>query len=106
MHSVVDEAFAEPRVREIKYAVEIVVTLSYPRQIFGLEPFDVRQVAKAGEPERLQEFPRRDIGERRAGLRGADRAVDQAVALEAAMTSRLISRPASFEISPLVTGCR
>ena len=52
------------------------------QRAFGLKALEVRQVAQRGEAERLQEFLRGHIGERRAGLRGADGAVDQAVALE------------------------
>jgi hypothetical protein len=63
-------------------AVEVGILLPCLQQAFGLEPFEVRQVAQRGEPERLQEFPRGDIRKRRAGLRGADRAVDQPVAFE------------------------
>ena len=70
--------------RQPKRAIEIILPLPSLHQAFGLEPFEVGQVAQGGEAERLQEFPRRHIGERRAGLRRADRAVDQAMALEGA----------------------
>ena len=61
-------------------AVEVVLPLPAPQQAFGLEPFEVRQIAQGGEAERLEEFPRRHISKRRPRLRGADGAVDQAVA--------------------------
>ena len=95
-----------PLVRQAERAVEVVVSLPCLHQAFGLEPFEVGQVAQGGEAERLQEFPRRHIGERRAGLRGADRAVDQSVALEGGDDVAADLAPASFEISPRVTGCR
>ena len=62
-------------------AVEIILWHSL-QQASGLELFEVGQVSQRSEPERLQEFPRRHIGERRAGLRGADGAVDEPLALE------------------------
>ena len=65
-----------------KGAVEVVQPRPCVQQAFGLEPVEVRQIAQGGEAERLQECLRRHIGEGGAGLRGADRAVDQAVALE------------------------
>jgi hypothetical protein len=69
-------------IHDPKRAVEVVVPLPSPQQFFGLEPLEVRQVAESGKAERLQEFPRRHIGEERAGLRRADRAVDQALAFQ------------------------
>src|SRR5574337_736817 len=51
-------------------------------QPIGLKPLEVGQVAQGGESKNLQEFPRRDIGERRARLRRADGAVDQALAFQ------------------------
>ena len=68
--------------RQPERVVELILPLPCLHQAFGLEPLEVGQVAQRGEAERLQEFPRRHIGERRAGLRGADGAVDQAVAFE------------------------
>ena len=63
-------------------AVQFFVALPSLQQAFGLEPLEVGQVAQRAEAERLQKFPRRHIGEGGAGLRRADGAVDQAVALE------------------------
>ena len=65
-----------------KRIVEVGVPLPSLEQAFGFEPFDVGQVTQGRESERLQECPRRHIGEGRARLRGADRAVDQAAALK------------------------
>ena len=50
--------------------VEVGIPLPSLRWAFGLEPFEVRQVAQRGEAERLQEFPRRDISKRRARAEG------------------------------------
>ena len=86
--------------------VEVVVPLPAPKQASGLEPFEVGQIAQGGEAERLQEFPRGDIRERGAGLRGADRAVDQPMALEGGddVAADFASRePRNL---PRVTGCR
>jgi hypothetical protein len=58
--------------------VQIVLPRPSVQQSFGLEPFEVWQVAQGGETKDLQEFPRRHIGEGGAGLRRADGAVDQA----------------------------
>src|ERR1700733_12813465 len=69
-------------VSEAERAIEVLPLLSALQQAFGLEPLEVRQIAQRGQPESLQECPRRDIGERGAGLGGADRPVDQAAALE------------------------
>jgi hypothetical protein len=63
-------------------AVELGLTPIFLHQAVGLESLEVRQVAEGGEAKDLQESLRRDIGERGARLRGADRAVDQAVLLE------------------------
>jgi hypothetical protein len=68
--------------RQPERLVEIVVALPAPQQAFSLEPLEVWQVAQGDEAERLEEFPRRDIGERRAGLGSADGAVDEPMALE------------------------
>jgi hypothetical protein len=58
--------------RQPERAVQFFVALPSLQQAFGLEPFEVGQVAQGGEAERLQECLRGDIGERGAGLRGAD----------------------------------
>jgi hypothetical protein len=39
-------------------AVQLILPLLFVHQAFRLEPFEVGQ-AQGGEPERLQEFPRR-----------------------------------------------
>ena len=52
-------------------AVEIDVRSRPLQQAFVLEPFDVGKVAQSRQPENLQELPRRDIGEGRAGFRRA-----------------------------------
>ena len=70
-------------VEEAECAVEFGLALGCLRREFAFEPFDVGQVAQGGEPEHLEELPRRHIGERRARLRRADRAVDKALAFEA-----------------------
>ena len=87
-------------------AVEVVLALPAPRQALGLDPLEVRQVAQGGEPERLQEFPRRHIGERAPGCGARIAPSISPWRLREAMTSRLISRPANLEISPRVTGCK
>jgi hypothetical protein len=53
--------------RQAKRAIEIMLSVPCPHRAFGLEPFEVRQVAKGSEAECLQEFPRRHIGEGGAG---------------------------------------
>ena len=58
--------------RQPERLIEVVFPLPAFQQAVGLESLEVRQVAEGGEAEDLQEFLRRDIGERRAGLRGAD----------------------------------
>jgi hypothetical protein len=87
-------------IHDPKRAVEVVVPLPSPQQFFGLEPLEVRQVAESGKAERLQEFPRRHIGEERAGLGARIAPLIRPWRFKEAMTSRLISRPASLEISP------
>jgi hypothetical protein len=69
-------------VEEAECAVGFGLALGCLRRAFAFEPLDVGQVAQRGEPERLEELPRRHIGEGGAGLRGADRAVNEPVALE------------------------
>ena len=76
------KAVVVPRARKSERAVEVLPPLPCLHQAFGLEPLEVGQVAQRGERERLQEFSRRHIGEGGAGLRRADRAVDQAVAFQ------------------------
>ena len=98
---------------EPERAVEVVVALPSRQQAFGLErpgnshplcTFEVRQVAQRSEAERLQEFPRRHIGEGGAGFGTRMAPSIRPRRLRAAMTSRLTSRPANLEISPRVTG--
>jgi hypothetical protein len=67
---------------EAERVIQIILSLPCLQQAFGLELFEVRQIAKSGEAERLQEFSCRHIGERRARLRRADGAVDEAMTLE------------------------
>ena len=71
-----------PARAEAEHPIQFRFPLPGLHQAFGLEPFEVGQVAQGSEAERLEEFPRRHIRKRRAGLRGADGAVDQAVAFE------------------------
>jgi hypothetical protein len=83
-------------ITEAQRAVELILRLPSLKQPFGLEPLEVRQIAEGADPKHLQEFPRRHIGERRAGLGSADGASIRPQRLREAMMSRLISRPASF----------
>jgi hypothetical protein len=89
-----------------EWAIQCFLALPSLQEAFSLEPLEVGQVAQRGEPERIQEFPRRDLGEWRARLRRADGAVDQAMALQSAdhIAADLASR--EFRNLPLVTGCK
>jgi hypothetical protein len=93
-------------VRQPNRAIEIILSLPYPQLALGLEPLEVGQVAQRGEAERLQEFPRRHIGERRAGLRRSDGAVDQAMTFQRSDNVAADFAPRQPGNLPLVTGCR
>jgi len=63
-----------------KNGVEIGLGLWHLQESFVFKPFDAGKIAQRREAEDLQELFRRHIGKRRAWLRRAQGAIDQAMA--------------------------
>ena len=93
---------SSPLLRQPEGAIEVVTLLPSLQQAFGFEPFEVGRVQQGGQTERPQGIsassPIRRTARRAGGPRFAPSIGPWR--LSEAMTSRLISRPESHEISP------